>query len=726
MLDNALKQEIRSYSGIFQSPPENIPSKTITDAPLLGNGDLGVAIGGNGEQQNFFFSKNDFWYLTHLGETSEQRLDRLLHDRGRRTGTRILVLGQLVLTIPSLKGCSYFAEQDILHGQVNMVFQKNDLRVEMCAWVSGRSDDENLFLLSVKTNQEIRAEAGLSPGEYGEYEVYGYEDILEGKHHYITYSPNTANVPGRRWAAVSLRIVGAQAEYTLDLDKTVQIRLEPHKEHYFCVAAASDLDSPTPIESVCELTDSLTVEKIKERKKLEEEWWERFYSSSDVFIQDPVIMKYYYSSLYLLGCCTRGDEPLPGIFGNWITTDRPLWTGSYTLNYNYEAPFWELETANHPEMTSSYPDTLMQLIPLGKEFAKYFLGKKGMILPIEIGPFGTICCMQFHNQRTNAAYASVNMIRHFYYTWDEAYARRVYPFLQAVCEFWEDYLVFEDGRYNIYNDCVHEEYISTGDKNNMMALGLVRYLFQGTMTIARELDWDREKWEKWGHILTHLSGYTTFEKDGKCVFRYTEIGRDWRETCPVTIQTIYPLGMFPSNGDPQQRQIAKNTFEARDNWEDENKFCAFFAAGARIGHDPADLLERLHAHCIKFGQTNGFIHHKGGGIENCNGVLSCLHEMMLQSYEGIIRVFPNWPQAQDASFHHLRAQGAFLISSTLKQGEVEFIEIKSEKGRPFTLEVPWRGEIACFRNGVFERTLKGGVESFDTEPGDIIFIRGKG
>jgi len=42
-----------------------------------------------------------------------------------------------------------------------------------------------------------------------------------------------------------------------------------------------------------------------------------------------------------------------------------------------------------------------------------------------------------------------------------------------------------------------------------------------------------------------------------------------------------------------------------------------------------------------------------------------------------------------AQFNNLRAVGAFLVSSQLKDGNVDYIIIKSEKGRECTIENPW-------------------------------------
>jgi hypothetical protein len=62
-------------------------------------------------------------------------------------------------------------------------------------------------------------------------------------------------------------------------------------------------------------------------------------------------------------------------------------------------------------------------------------------------------------------------------------------------------------------------------------------------------------------------------------------------------------------------------------------------------------------------------------------------DMMLQSWGGIIHVFPAMPtQWKDASFYQLRTEGAFLVSALRKNGQTKFIHIKSLAGEPCIIQ----------------------------------------
>ena len=66
---------------------------------------------------------------------------------------------------------------------------------------------------------------------------------------------------------------------------------------------------------------------------------------------------------------------------------------------------------------------------------------------------------------------------------------------------------------------------------------------------------------------------------------------------------------------------------------------------------------------------------------------SALQEMLLQSHTGVVRLFPAIPSDwQDVSFSTLRTYGAFLVSASMEKGEVNKVEITSEKVGEIVME----------------------------------------
>jgi len=79
-------------------------------------------------------------------------------------------------------------------------------------------------------------------------------------------------------------------------------------------------------------------------------------------------------------------------------------------------------------------------------------------------------------------------------------------------------------------------------------------------------------------------------------------------------------------------------------------------------------------------------------IEASADFLTMIAETLLQSHNGIIRVFPAWPKNKDASFENLVAEGDVKVSSEIKNGRVTFVRL--EKGAncrqsSVTLKLPW-------------------------------------
>jgi hypothetical protein len=76
---------------------------------------------------------------------------------------------------------------------------------------------------------------------------------------------------------------------------------------------------------------------------------------------------------------------------------------------------------------------------------------------------------------------------------------------------------------------------------------------------------------------------------------------------------------------------------------------------------------------------------------NC-AFAAAINEMLLQSYNMVIRVFPATPQDwSDVKFAKLRAEGAFLVSSEMEDGVVKYVLIESLSGGVCRLINPWPG-----------------------------------
>ncbi len=709
---------ISKHTITFDKPPRRIPTRHSTDAPLLGNGFTGVAISGDPETQVFYVARNDFWRLKSALDESYP-----------------LVLGKIELTIPALQGASYFVEQKLYDATTIARFAKGDQSVYYTAWLSATED--MLFVeIGMTGKGTLEGEAKLVLPD--EKEIYThlplerkFPDVAEVKtiENGISYLYRAFedSVDIKTKAAMALNVSGSRnGKFVIEEGKPVRM----------VCAFSSNFKSSDCVDEVVKKVADCSSKRISRIGKDHKAWWKEYWEKSFVSIPDPVIEKQYYLSLYGMASCSRDPRFPPPIFGTWITRERPDWNGDYHLNYNHEAPYYALYSANRIEQADPYYAPLLEQIPRGEYYSEKVTGvKDGIMLPVGIGPLGIETTRRspfmdqyfrgwiesgniedegmFWGQKSNSAYAVVNMSMQFYRTWDAEFAKKVYPFVKGVAVFWKGYLKKEDGRYVIYNDAIHEG--TVGNKNPLLSLGLVRMVMQTAIDMSALLGVDEELRTQWTDIHTHMSGYPLQEKDGRTVFRYTEEGVAWWNDNTLGIQHIYPAGQIGLDSDPDLLRTAYNTVDVMQRWIDNNGSNSFFPAAVRVGYNPDTILTKLRLYS-QHTYSNGFQQGNPHGIENWSTVPNTINEMLCMGHQGVVRVFPVWPRTQDAFFHQIRVEGAFLVSAALNNGEVTELSIVSEKGRELSLQNPWpQRKVKVMENGAMRETMEGDRFTVETK-----------
>jgi hypothetical protein len=117
--------------------------------------------------------------------------------------------------------------------------------------------------------------------------------------------------------------------------------------------------------------------------------------------------------------------------------------------------------------------------------------------------------------------------------------------------------------------------------------------------------------------------------------------------------------------------------------------------------------------------------HLGGGA---HGLQNALLQSVPPSVdkEPINTVFPARPKGWDAQFT-LAARGAFLISGSVQNDQVEFVEILSQMGGQCIVQNPWPDtEATVFRNGKAADSLSGKLLTLSTTAGERLVLVPKG
>ncbi|MBR4961167.1 MAG: hypothetical protein IKY52_09740, partial [Clostridia bacterium] len=627
-------------------------------------------------------SKADFW-----------KADGRIHVQDNLYGG-LAPLGMVEILLPQLAYADYKVEQNLDDAYIELHLTAGkmtaNLKITVCA-------EENTILLALdRTHPAVSASIALIPLEGAEAEVSsGYDREVQ-------YAARGFHTPECKFPTYGICVM-----------KQISRTVDDGREHIlWAIHVCTNHDSAAYRTQAIEKVRAMNENDCRRLYRKHDEWWKCFWSKSSVELPDEKLELYWYASLYAVACCMRNKNFPGGIWGAYATADGMGFCGDYHMNYNYQAPFYALTSSNHTELLEPYSAPLNQFLPIGRQYAREFLGIEGFFLPCGVGPYGMETYYNplvkehghlFHGQKSNSIYAAVIPMMHWYGTRDTEFAKReYYEFLLSVAEFWENYLVFEDDAYHIYNDALNEvgwyegpDHMPYGhdDKDPIVSKNLIRMLMKLMIDLSGTLGMDTERIHKWQHILDHLPDDDTFESEGESILRGISGSEEVRE---LALEAMFPAGQIGKYTTPELFQAAKNTHKRLGIWDSHNRFCSYYPMAARLEYPAEEITAHIHDVIENRGMPNGMFRYGGGGLENSSAVPSTVNEMLLQSYEGIIRLFPVWNQ--DARFHGLRAYGAFVIDASQENGTM-YAEIFSEKGMPLTLETPGSGYVLIRGDG---------------------------
>eukprot|EP00927_Polykrikos_kofoidii_P025258 TRINITY_DN22729_c0_g1_i1.p1 TRINITY_DN22729_c0_g1~~TRINITY_DN22729_c0_g1_i1.p1 ORF type:complete len:1031 (+),score=146.22 TRINITY_DN22729_c0_g1_i1:201-3095(+) len=421
--------------------------------------------------------------------------------------------------------------------------------------------------------------------------------------------------------------------------------------------------------------------------------WNRFWDASEVELPtSPVSEFYWYMSQYLLKASSGGSAS-PGLFGPFVTSDDVRWMGDVTLNYNAEATYYGAASSNHLEVFEPYFATILQFLPSARrlaavhapdcEEALYF---PGHILPWDVTSNGKGDL----GQKQMGLFASVPFILYWHANRDVAFAKRAWPFFKGVARFWECSLSMgPDGAMHDPMDCAEELCLPDGQiqPDPAVVMSLLPIFFKTVAELASSVNLETKLHDQWRFLARAIAPMPTLLRDGNEVIVDFLDG----EGTPLAwsgLFAAFPLGTVGLTSPLPKLSIALRSMDRFFNiWpggKQGNSFVHAFPAAARIGWQPAKLFALWEAYlknttdpdCRMF--HNGMVLGCGGtGLENVGGT-AYINEMVLQSHEGALRIFPSLPPGVPARFRRLRATGGFLVSATkLPSGEVTDVVVEA-------------------------------------------------
>jgi alpha-L-fucosidase 2 len=704
-------------------------------ADIIGSGMVKASLWGTPDTSRVMVERDDCYYDMGAPVKNE-------HGKSQGHYWRLgpLVAGEIQIDMPVFKGADCLQEQDLYRAEVRMMATKGAHSVKVVSKVLRTSPNliQTLMQNLGTTPLEVRINNFSNPSdEPRSLNIYCFAGVTNG----VIWN-SRRNHPGLHkysmWIGMATRVLDAgNCSFTHTPDTaTVTFTIPPSKTVTVLTAVNSTgvpltKDPADPIPPAIEGLGPVTPAHLAQLGKAHQASWDEYWLKSYIQIpSQPEMERFYYGSLYGLGASHRADNSgwAPGLVG-WSTYDTKStgWGAGHTINYNLQAIYYGIYSANRADLDEAYFRIIKPLADgYGVKEAKK-AGYPGIIMP----GAGAICGVVNHDNlgmKTNSAECALPLIDHWFYTRDTEFLKKAYPYLRQTADFWDAYVTLEpSGHYSIKKTPTWEG--KERNENCVNAVAHVKRLYIGILEASAALGVDANRRGMWQKILNGLVDFPTRIHEGKTVFSYSTDQTDQDEPMlwPYMALPLYPV--FPAQlvglgSDPATLQAYRDTLRAFGEkrwWTHGN--CGFVhtpVQAVRMGYEFSEIGKHFKKTIKTKMKPNNFCLQGGGYFETVGGI-EAVNSMLLQSADGVIRIFPNWDRS-DAEFYQLRAVGAFLVTASLKDNSVKKLTIVSEKGQPCRMINPWPGKKMKVRTASGKSvvvTEEKGVCGFATEPNTV-------
>ena len=422
-----------------------------------------------------------------------------------------------------------------------------------------------------------------------------------------------------------------------------------------------------------------------------------FWSKSRLRVADPLLENLWYETLHARRCAYRRGTVPPGLFLPSTVQDYSHWHGDYHMNYNFQQPFWGDYTSNHVELGDAYFDGVAFMLPIGRKIARDYYNCRGVFFqltaypiqaeddPLGIAPMGRMAYM--------TGWTMNQYWWRYLYTMDEEWLRSSgYPVIRDAALFYTDFLKKgADGLYHAFPSNQGEDGFSGDPKDytdRPQVMQHIRYCLRAAIRASEVLQVDDELRSQWRDRLEHCAG-----DDGKPPLELEGLAKHCHEVNPPEFSFGRPYHPQPESHDGRPWPPAGDGLLTWYFGQYPVATMGRLRTGAFIADRDLPVFRELirrwrHPNGLLWAMSVADYGHAGAWTESL-GVIAPLQEMMLQSWDGALRIFPAWPKDLDARFENFRAQGAFLVNAAWSKGKVTELEVLSGKGGLCSLYVPW-------------------------------------
>lgn len=501
-------------------------------------------------------------------------------------------------------------------------------------------------------------------------------------------------------------------------------------------------------------------QSFQKSKKMAEESWKGYWSKSGVNLSDQFLEEIWYRNLYFFNCAAKDGANTPGLFANWSYNKiGTAWHGDYHMNYNTQQPFWMTFSSNHLEKNLPYVNLIEFLMPVSRSWARDYYNLPGAYFPHSAYPVDMTMnpypVPHWGWEICETPWSVQGLWWHYLYSADTTYLKnRAYTPIKEAVEFLVAYMQrpeargaprWKDNKYHIFPTIPPELYaLRPGFKYNYdcnVDLTLTKFVFKAFLEmvkIVRTEATEKKLVSDIVDILNHYPDYPTAqsEKYGTVLVSVPGEHDQVVYNVPSPLMNVFPGEDQGLHSDDSTMRILKNTYYNQQN-EGGNDLVFINLQSARLGLLDLERFKRHVNYSLlpngtatdKVMQVHGrysdhtkydYMGAMGIWFENF-ALPVVINECLMQSYNGVIRLFPNWDKSRDASFYQLRAVGAFLVSASLKNGNIQ-VSVYSEKGGKLRIHSPW-GKSGLIQQKNTVQKIASELIELDTVPGETILLK---
>jgi alpha-L-fucosidase 2 len=414
-------------------------------------------------------------------------------------------------------------------------------------------------------------------------------------------------------------------------------------------------------------------------------------------VPDKLVQRFYWAQLYKMAAATRADAPVITEWGPWFPEQGNSWTAVW-WNLNVQISYPLINGSNHHEL-DAVTTTLkrfehhleLNVNPAYRDGNSYAICHPGD-RTLRSGPrYCGVPGVAPNDHTGNLLWACHNVWLGYRHTMDERILKDVlFPILTKAVNYYARFLVEgADGKLHL-PETRSPEYANSVDAT--YDLSLIRWGVKTLLSI--------EENPRWRDVHNRLTPYAQ-DASGVRIGRDKALEDSHRHFSHLL--WFYPLRELTWDM-PEHRDLITKTV---DLWTSRREAWAGYSYGAAsamysaMGR-PEDALSFLR-HFLDRKQvgsnavlTENTFYREGGNLAIESPLMSgqAVLEMMVQSHNNVVRVFPSVSSTwADASISSLRTQGAFLVDASRSGGRTDWVQVHSEAGAPLVLDHGITGEI---------------------------------